>query len=74
MVILESKLESVKSAHICVSNVLLPISKYANDNFNENSRKEREAFIETLVASYFVELENHECMKVVMSRNFSPHT
>ena len=43
-------LESVKSAHTCVSNVLLSISGYANDSFKENSHEEREAFVETLVA------------------------
>ena len=80
-------LESVKSAHACVSNVLSTISEYANGSFKENSPEEREVFVETLVASCFVELENHECMKVVMEncetfpripdepsklRNFSP--
>ena len=46
-------LESVKSAHTCVSNVyvLSSISEYANDSFKENSCEEREAFIETLVAT-----------------------
>ena len=42
-------LESVKSAHTYFNNVLLSISEYANDSFKENSREEREAFIETLV-------------------------
>ena len=42
----------VKSAHtlVCQYNVLSSISKYANDNFKENSREECEAFIEMLVA------------------------
>ena len=44
-------LESVH-AHTCVSNVLSSISKYANDNFKENSCEEREGFIETLVAVF----------------------
>ena len=46
-------LESVKSAHTCVSNVLSSISEYANDSFKESSRDERderETFVETLVA------------------------
>ena len=59
-------LESVtRPAHTCVSNVLLSISEYANDSFKENSRKEREAFVET------GELKNHECIKsghVVMEK------
>ena len=42
-------LESVKPAHICVSNVLSSISEYANDSFKENSREECESFVETLV-------------------------
>jgi len=45
-------LESMKSAHTCVSNVLSSISEYANDSFKENSCEEREAFIETLVAVF----------------------
>jgi len=44
-------LESVKSAHTRVSNVLSFISKYANDSFKENSREKRETFVETLVAA-----------------------
>jgi len=58
-------LESVtRSAHTCVGiiNVLSSISEYANDSFKENSRKEREAFVET------GELKNHECIKVVMEK------
>ena len=42
-------LESMKSEHTCVSNVLSSISKYANDSFKENSREEHEAFVEILV-------------------------
>ena len=54
-------LESVKSAHTCVSNVLSSISEYANDSFKENSPEEYEVFVETSDAhSCFVELENHE--------------
>ena len=48
-------LESVKSAHICVSNVLSSISEYANDSFKENSPEERGIFVETLVANCFVD-------------------
>ena len=45
--------------HTRVSNALSSIS-----------REECEAFVETLVASCFVELElNHECMKVVVEKN-----
>ena len=43
-------LESVKSAHTCVSNVLSSISKYANDSFEKNSRDECKTFVEMLVA------------------------
>ena len=43
-------LESVKSAHTCVSNVLSSISEYANDSFKEKLPEEREVFVETLVA------------------------
>jgi len=43
-------LESVKSAHACVSNVLLSISEYANDSVKDDSCEECEAFIEMLVA------------------------
>jgi len=43
-------LENVKSAHTCISNVLLSISEYANDSFKENSCEEGEAFVEMLVA------------------------
>ena len=69
-------LESMTSAHKCVNNVLLSISEYANDSFKENSREERESFVETLVELCFVELENHECMKVLMEKiaKLSPHT
>ena len=69
-------LESVKSAHKSVSYILSSFSEHANDGFKENSSEEHKAFIETLVASCFVELENHECMKVVMEIlwNFSPYT
>ena len=42
-------LESMKSAHACVGNVLLSIFEYANDSFKENSHEDHEAFIETLV-------------------------
>jgi len=53
--------------HKCVSNVFSSISQHVNDSFKENSYEECEAFIETLVT--VVELENHECMKVVMEKN-----
>ena len=43
-------LESVKSAHTCVSDVLSSISEYANDSFKENSCEERETFVQMLVA------------------------
>ena len=54
LLILESM---TQSALTCVSNVLLSISEYANDNFKENLCKEREAFVET------EELEDHECIE-----------
>jgi len=31
-----------------IFNILSSISEYANDSFKENSREEREAFVETL--------------------------
>ena len=43
-------LESMKSTHTCVSNILSSISEHVNDIFKENSRKEREAFVEMLTA------------------------
>ena len=43
-------LGKLKSAHARVSNELSSISKYADDSFKENSREERETFVETLVA------------------------
>ena len=43
-------LESVKSAHTRVSNVLSSIFEYANDILKENSPEEREVFVEMLVA------------------------
>ena len=73
-------LESIKSAHTRVSNVLSSISEYAKDSFKENScAEERKVFVQMLVAVLYEggDGKNRETFPRIPDepskpRNFSP--